>query len=461
MIAIMSSKTVKKQKASAAKAPAKAPAKGSCKAEKPAAGVKAVPAKSAQKCVVKPAAKAPKPKPTVGAKQKASGTKAVLKNSSSGKSVPVKVASSKPAAAKSAPKNVSKAKDSSGRRVLSNSSAGSKQAKGSASKGTGGGVVKVSVGRADGAKGEPAKPKLSVKVKGASGEKSAGVSKKSDSPKEVEVKRQDSKKAEQKKQSQQAEAPLSGLKLDEPEMKKKGKNRGRVRHSESIYFTLEDLDAYFKDKAAGLPVGEQARKETGKSEKKSVGAPKVPKAKKVVQSFDAASIADILGFNPVEAPTREKHIEKEIPRKWKKYYSMLVQLRKKHSEGVSERSEEVLKRSAKEDSGDLSSYGQHLADAGSESFDRDMAFSLLSSEHEIIHEIDAAIERMKKGVYGICEYTGAPIPAERLESIPFTRYTKEGQERKELELKRAKSMQWSGFGDMGADGSGGEEEHES
>ena len=406
----MSSKTVKKQKASAAKAPAKAPAKGSCKAEKPAAGVKAVPAKSAQKCVVKPAAKAPKPKPTVGAKQKASGTKAVLKNSSSGKSVPVKVASSKPAAAKSAPKNVSKAKDSSGRRVLSNSSAGSKQAKGSASKGTGGGVVKVSVGRADGAKGEPAKPKLSVKVKGASGEKSAGVSKKSDSPKKVEVKRQDSKKAEQKKQSQQAEAPL---------------------------------------------------KETGKSEKKSVGAPKVPKAKKVVQSFDAASIADILGFNPVEAPTREKHIEKEIPRKWKKYYSMLVQLRKKHSEGVSERSEEVLKRSAKEDSGDLSSYGQHLADAGSESFDRDMAFSLLSSEHEIIHEIDAAIERMKKGVYGICEYTGAPIPAERLESIPFTRYTKEGQERKELELKRAKSMQWSGFGDMGADGSGGEEEHES
>lgn len=86
---------------------------------------------------------------------------------------------------------------------------------------------------------------------------------------------------------------------------------------------------------------------------KATSSPKNPVA--------AASIFDILGFNPVEAPSLEKHREKEIPRKWKKYYNMLVELRRRHSRGAESISEEVLKRSAKEDSGDLSSYGQHLA----------------------------------------------------------------------------------------------------
>ena len=155
----------------------------------------------------------------------------------------------------------------------------------------------------------------------------------------------------------------------------------------------------------------------------------------------AASIFDILGFNPIEAPTLEKHEERDIPRKWKKYYNKLISLRKHHASGAQNISEEVLKRSAKEDSGDLSSYGQHLADAGSESFERDMAYNLLSNQKEILAEIDAAIARIKNGTYGVCEITGEQIPATRLEAIPFTRYTKEGQEIKEIENKRIRSAQ--------------------
>ena len=34
---------------------------------------------------------------------------------------------------------------------------------------------------------------------------------------------------------------------------------------------------------------------------------------------------------------------------------------------------------------------------------------------------------MKKGTYGICEITGKPIPAERLNKVPFTRYSLEGK----------------------------------
>lgn len=266
------------------------------------------------------------------------------------------------------------------------------------------------------------------------------------------IKKQASSKVERE------DAPLAGL-IEKSDRAQTGKHSKRP--SDSIYFSLKDLDDFFADRANGVSLRESAsRREKHIPSKKSANkastlqkkAPAVPPQRKA-EKFAAASIADILGFDPVVAPTREKHDEKEIPRKWKKYYSELIAMRKKYAEGVTERSEEVMKRSVKEDSGDLSSYGEHLADAGSESYDRDMAYSLLSSDHGIIQEIDAAIERMKNGTYGICEYTGEPIPESRLISIPYTRYTKEGQERKELEKKRAQSMERSSFADLRSDSS--------
>ena len=128
---------------------------------------------------------------------------------------------------------------------------------------------------------------------------------------------------------------------------------------------------------------------------------------------------------------------------------MLVDLRKHHSSGVKERSAEVLRRSAKDDAGDLSSYGQHLADAGSESFERDMAYNLISNQKEVLSEIEEAIKRIKNGTYGICEITGKPIPESRLMSIPYTRCTKEGQEIKEREAKRVKDSRRASIYDMG------------
>ena len=228
----------------------------------------------------------------------------------------------------------------------------------------------------------------------------------------------------------------------------KSKGRNKVRPSDSIVFTIDDLDAYLAMRASGATAAQT--KSAAKQPAAKAGAAKNTVASTVNKPTSspknpvaAASIFDILGFNPVDAPSLEKHQEKEIPRKWKKYYNLLVDLRKHHSKGAENISEEVLKRSAKEDSGDLSSYGQHLADAGSESFERDMAYNLLSNEKEMIAEIDAAIERIKNGTYGICEVTGEPIPESRLEAIPFTRCTKRGQEIKEAQSRKIKSAQRS------------------
>lgn len=45
----------------------------------------------------------------------------------------------------------------------------------------------------------------------------------------------------------------------------------------------------------------------------------------------------------------------------------------------------------------------------------------LAMEDFELNEIEAALSRLKKGTYGICEATGKPIAAERLRAIPWTR----------------------------------------
>ena len=228
------------------------------------------------------------------------------------------------------------------------------------------------------------------------------------------------------------------------------RKNAHLRPSHNIYFSIEDLNAYFEKREAQterVQKEKSAAKKTASAAAKPAPKPAVPK-----KPLAVATIFDILGLNPVVAQTHEKLDEQDVPRKWKKYYKMLVDLRKHHSNGVEQRSEEVLKRSAKDDAGDLSSYGQHLADAGSESFERDMAYNLISNQKEVLSEIEEAIKRIKNGTYGICEVTGKPIPESRLMSIPYTRCTKEGQEIKEREAKRIKASQRSALYDMG-DGS--------
>jgi RNA polymerase-binding transcription factor DksA len=168
------------------------------------------------------------------------------------------------------------------------------------------------------------------------------------------------------------------------------------------------------------------------------------------QHVKAASLADILGFNPKKGKAPDI-AEKDVPEKFRRYYKLLLDLRASLTEGIERHSEETLKRSAKDDAGDLSAYGQHMADAGTDTFDRDFALSMVASEQEALSEIDAAIKRIHDGTYGVCEITQKPIAKERLLAVPFTRYSAEAQ--KDLERNRHRSRTQAGlFGEMGEEG---------
>ncbi|QYM80800.1 TraR/DksA C4-type zinc finger protein [Horticoccus luteus] len=218
-----------------------------------------------------------------------------------------------------------------------------------------------------------------------------------------------------------------------------------------IAFSLDEVRAIAKTNVPKADTG-AAEKVTAKASaaKAAAAAPLAKPAKP--NHVKAASLSDILGFNPKKGSAPATLSDEEVPEKFRRYYRLLIDLRKSLTEGIELHSEETLKRSAKEDSGDLSSYGQHMADAGTDTFDRDFALSLVSSEQEALSEIDAAIKRIREGTYGICEVTQKPIAKERLLAVPFTRYSAEAQ--KNIERNRHRTRTQAGLlGELGEEGS--------
>jgi RNA polymerase-binding transcription factor DksA len=215
-----------------------------------------------------------------------------------------------------------------------------------------------------------------------------------------------------------------------------------------IAFSLDEVRAIAKTVAAKA---ESTARQTKAPVKPSAAVQAVAFDKPVKPNhFKAASLAEILGFNPKKTKAVEAIEARDVPEKYKRFHKLLMDMRQHLTEGIERHSEETLKRSVKEDAGDLSAYGQHMADAGTDTFDRDFALSLVSSEQEALSEIDAAIKRIRDGTYGICEITAKPISKERLLAVPFTRYSAEAQ--KQIERNRHHSRTQAGLFGEGEEG---------
>ena len=88
----------------------------------------------------------------------------------------------------------------------------------------------------------------------------------------------------------------------------------------------------------------------------------------------------------------------------------------------------ILKVSPRDSSGESGGYSFHMADAGTDSMEREISFDLASKEGRLLREIDDALRRIYNGVYGLCESSGKLIARARLETLPWARYTVQEQE---------------------------------
>jgi RNA polymerase-binding transcription factor DksA len=170
---------------------------------------------------------------------------------------------------------------------------------------------------------------------------------------------------------------------------------------------------------------------------------KTEKPERGKKNLASATSASILGARPVKT---KRNGQVKVKPEWAKYQLHLLELR--------ERLLSQMSGLAKESAEEMTNYSLHMADSGTDNFDRDFALSLLSSDQDAIYEIEEALKRIEKNTYGICELTGKQIPKTHLDAIPWTRFTVEAQS----QLERDGALRQRRLGQLGSvDNTGGGE----
>src|ERR1043166_1521315 len=123
---------------------------------------------------------------------------------------------------------------------------------------------------------------------------------------------------------------------------------------------------------------------------------------------------------------------KRIPSKWREHYKHLLELR----DFLAHRQADLTKDALEEQP----TFSTHIADAATDTYDRDFALGMLSSEQSALYQTEQALNRIRNGTYGICELTGKAIEPARLEAIPWTRFSASAEKQLEREgtFKRAR-----------------------
>jgi RNA polymerase-binding transcription factor DksA len=105
------------------------------------------------------------------------------------------------------------------------------------------------------------------------------------------------------------------------------------------------------------------------------------------------------------------------------YRKQLLAMRARLTGDISHMTDEALHRNGDETGGNLSHMPIHMADLGTDNFEQENTLHLLANEEHLLAEIVAALERIDRGDFGVCEECKGPIqPKARLKELPYTRY---------------------------------------
>lgn len=115
------------------------------------------------------------------------------------------------------------------------------------------------------------------------------------------------------------------------------------------------------------------------------------------------------------------------------YKKLLLSLRERLVGNVDSMQGEALKRSRQDASGDLSNVPIHMADVGTDNYERELMIELIQSGEESVRNIDSALERIEEGVFGICEMCNKKIGRERLKAVPYAKLCIDCQREEEVD----------------------------
>jgi DnaK suppressor protein len=120
----------------------------------------------------------------------------------------------------------------------------------------------------------------------------------------------------------------------------------------------------------------------------------------------------------------------------KRFKYLLIKQRDKIVGDMEHITNNTLKTSQRDASGDLSGYTLHMADVATDHYDREFSLGIVSSEQRVVYEIDEALKRLEDNSYGLCLTCEKPISKKRLSAVPYAKYCVACQEKEELIQKK-------------------------
>ena len=81
-------------------------------------------------------------------------------------------------------------------------------------------------------------------------------------------------------------------------------------------------------------------------------------------------------------------------------------------------------------------YSVHMADAGTDSNEREKAYHLYNRQTDYHKNLLKALERIENGTFGVCTVSGELIPEERMLEVPNTTKRVEYKEAEKLNINK-------------------------
>jgi len=123
---------------------------------------------------------------------------------------------------------------------------------------------------------------------------------------------------------------------------------------------------------------------------------------------------------------------KKLSKKISGFYKKLLLDKSEELVGdISQISEDTLKKSQKDASGDISGYTFHMADVATDNYDREFSLGLASKERGVLFEINHALQKLQEGKFGSCELCKKPISQARLKAVPYAKLCLKCQQNEE------------------------------
>jgi len=115
------------------------------------------------------------------------------------------------------------------------------------------------------------------------------------------------------------------------------------------------------------------------------------------------------------------------------FKKLLLSLRERLVGKVDFMQGEALKKSRQDASGDLSNVPIHMADVGTDNYERDIMIELIQNGEEGVRNIDTALEKIEEGTFGVCELCAKKINKERLKAVPYAKLCIDCQREEEID----------------------------